>query len=63
LTDDEKRQLDAQALADTDKESRRLYDEAPLGPPKRLLMVSIRMGYIRKIIGANHSEKRPLTAI
>lgn len=47
LDEDERAQLDAQALASATSEDRGQYERARPGPSKRLLMMGIRLGYLR----------------
>lgn len=53
LTEGEKQQLEKQALADADEETRAQYHAAQRGPHQRLLVVGIRKAYLRKLVEAD----------
>ena len=50
MTPDEQATLTARAIAETDEETRRTYEETDFGPGRRLLESSIRRGFLRRTI-------------
>ncbi len=50
MTTDEQARLEAEALADADEDTRRHYEETEPPNFRRLLMTSIRRGYLRRLI-------------
>lgn len=56
LTEHQRQELEARALAEADEETRRAYDEQKLGPSKRLLMTGIREKHLRQLVEAKAQE-------
>lgn len=56
LTNEERLRLDAQALANADEETRRQYEEAQPGAPRRLLIIPIRDGFIRGLLAESYDN-------
>lgn len=56
LTEAEREQLEAQALADADEATRRQYEETSQKPLKRLFMKHLRKAYILKVIVSTDAQ-------